>query len=147
MKLLIKIYYYASICTLLWWVALIVYVFWLLNFDGNPPIRFDSLTVANKKYYAWDYIEIISTGCVYTDAPSRVYYSVVDGMEYIMPELNVVGWKNYKGKCFNGTKSYFPTPEHLPSWPYYLKFNIEYKVNVLKKRIVHLKTDTFYIHK
>lgn len=93
MSIFSKIYYYFSMLVIFVALFMMIYVIRLVEFDGNPPIVFEQSTnieVVDKAYRAGDYVEVKSSGCLNTNAPSRVFYSLVDTQEYIMPALNLV---------------------------------------------------------
>lgn len=141
-----KVMFYISMCVIALAMWSMIYFYRMMAYDWNPPIVFEQND--NIKVVEWSYdgssIETLSNGCVYTDVPSTVYYSVVWEKKYNMPSIDFVGWKNYKWKCFKDSINIRPLPP-LPEWRYTLEFSTRFKVNALATRYVYGATQKFYI--
>lgn len=138
--------YFVIIVCALSSVALVI-IFYLYNFDGNPPIEINNIPIPTNKtvYEAGDDIIIYVEMCRFTDTPfyvSRKHY--VNGLLHPTP----VETRKAGGDvgCFEGWVFSTRVPPTLPPGEYQLKGQSEYKVNQIAEiRIVPWETETFQV--
>lgn len=124
-------------------VAIVVF-FWLVFFQGKPPIEIaQPLPVDKEQYYPGDVMIMEADLCRYVAAPAEIYpafFTIDDSYFYPLPPIQ----SNLGEGCLQ-TKIISSIPHDLPPGIYYRKSNATYHVNELVDRSAEWRTESFEV--
>ena len=130
--------------TLLGLSAAIIYIVWLMVFDGNPPITFynDPGTTDQAVYSAGDTVKVHREVCQYNQIDGTLHMFLVGRKHiYPLPDVN----RPYREGCVSVE---FPALVIAPTVEadfYYIDARIDFVVNRLATRTVKWRSTLFEV--
>lgn len=126
-------------------VCFIVLGYWKF-IDGeyvNIPLTYGSntLTVDSPEYNQGEPIFANWKFCKGVNMVSKINSNIIDGVVWYLPEIDGVREKG----CYDKMDVIAKVPESIPNGKYHVEMKVEYKLNPIKTKIYHFKTNDFLI--
>ncbi len=136
-----KVFYYASIATIISAIVFLVYFFYCLffpfkaiDFNGKFTVDNKNLKPGETLYYNVDY-------CKYTDKPAHISKFLADGIYYPLPPTE----SNFEPGCHVIKRSMQIPGELPPGNEYHLIVTTTYHLNPFRDVSVTAQTENFNI--
>ena len=140
-----KLLRWLPLASILLSIGVVVYAVWLVAFDNNPPITFynDPGAPDRAVYTVGDSVRIHREVCQPDNHIDGVLHWVVVGTKHVYPLPDSP--RPATPGCKQVDVLAFVVPPTLEPDTYYIDARIEFDVNLLAKRVVGWRSQTFEI--